>query len=856
MAASTRTVATKKPAPARPQRAKEGVVLVTGSSGFIGGAIIRALAHRFDIVGFDRDLPKSQAAPFDAIKVDLASDRSIRQALHRVRQEHGDEIVSAIHLAAYYDLSGDPNPNYEKITVKGTERLLRAISAFKVEQFILASTMLVHAPHEPGQKLTEDAPLEAKSPYPQSKIEAERVTLARHGDIPAVMLRFAGVYDEMCRAAFLAEQIAAIFEKRFISRVFPGDIDRGQPYLHLDDLVDCVVRAIDRRKRLPPETTLLIGEPETPTYRQLQERIGELVHGEAWKTMEIPKPLAMAGQWLQEDVLNEDPFVQPWMIRQAGDHYELDVSAAQRLLDWRPRHRLMDTLPEMIAALKADPKAWYQANKMNPSRVATEAVLAQAEPQPKRDPHRTRLAIEALKREHRQALWAPMAIVGIGLWLIFSPDAFALFDAARVADAPVPPAAGRELPGAALRNAWLGWSDIVSGALLMLFGALSLSRTMGWARWASAGVGGWLMFAPLLFWTPSAAAYANDTLAGALAVAFAIMVGSPPGIAAQALTDKTDTPAGWSYSPSTYVQRVPIVALAFVGFLIARYLTSFQLGHIPAAWDPAFGNGTEVVITSWASHAWPIPDAGVGAATYLVEALTGAIGDRRRWRTMPWLVFAFGLMIVPLGAVSIAFIIIQPTLIGTWCGLCLVTAAITVVLIPYSLDELVATLQFLAQSKRAGRSLWRTFWVGGSLPGGGCDPHPGIDSPPGVVLKTFATGGVTFPPTLLACAAIGVLLMCTRLLFGTEGAMADSDHVVGCLVITIAVTALAEVGRPVRLLTVPLGAWLILAPFVLGGAGFAASFASVIFGAALILFSLPRGRLSGEHYGGWDKWII
>ena len=223
---------------------------------------------------------------------------------------------------------------------------------------------------------------------------------------------------------------------------------------------------------------------------------------------------------------------------------------------------------------------------------------------------------------------------------------------------------------------------------------------------------------------------------------------------------------------------------------------------------------------------------------------------------MPWLVFAFGLMIVPLGAVSIAFIIIQPTLIGTWCGLCLVTAAITVVLIPYSLDELIATLQFLAQSKRAGRSLWRTFWLGGSLPGGGCDSQPGIDSPPGVVLKTFATGGVTFPPTLVACAAVGVLLMCTRLIFGTEGAMADSDHVVGCLVITIAVTALAEVGRPVRLLNVPLGAWLILAPFVLDGAGFAASFASVIFGAALVLFSLPRGRLSGEHYGGWDKWII
>lgn len=359
-------------------RGKEGVVLITGSSGFLGRAIIGGLSERFDIVGLDFDTPRAAQPDYEAIRIDLSSDQSVKSALERVRAGHGDEIAAVIHLAAYYDLSGEPNPMYERVTVKGTERLIGALQGFKVDQFILASTMLVHAPAEPGHKIDEDAALAPQSPYPQSKVDAERAAVARHGDIPLVILRLAGVYDNMCRAAFLAEQIAAIFEKRFTSRVFPGELDRGQPYLHVDDLVDAIQRLVDRRTRLTGETTLLLSEPDTPSYGLLQARIGELLYGEAWETRKIPKPVAMAGQFLQEQVFDLDPFVQPWMISQAGDHYEIDISRAEALLDWRPRRRLIDTLPDIIAKLKRDPKAWYEANKLNPARVAPFALSGES----------------------------------------------------------------------------------------------------------------------------------------------------------------------------------------------------------------------------------------------------------------------------------------------------------------------------------------------------------------------------------------------------------------------------------------------------------------------------------------------
>ena len=80
--------------------------------------------------------------------------------------------------------------------------------------------------------------------------------------------------------------------------------------------------------------------------------------------------------------------------------------------------------------------------------------------------------------------------------------------------------------------------------------------------------------------------------------------------------------------------------LAVVGLLISRYMAAYQLGHIPGVWDPVFPgiaadprNGTEEIITSSVSKAWPIPDAGIGALTYMLEILTGVIGSSRRWRS-------------------------------------------------------------------------------------------------------------------------------------------------------------------------------------------------------------------------------
>jgi nucleoside-diphosphate-sugar epimerase len=104
--------------------------------------------------------------------------------LQTVRELHGDRLV--IYLAAYYDFAGSASPLYERVTVRGTERLLRFLNEmFTVEQFIFSSTMLVHAPTTPGRPVSEDSPLDPSWAYPQSKVETERVIHGERDEIPA-----------------------------------------------------------------------------------------------------------------------------------------------------------------------------------------------------------------------------------------------------------------------------------------------------------------------------------------------------------------------------------------------------------------------------------------------------------------------------------------------------------------------------------------------------------------------------------------------------------------------------------------------------------------------------------------------
>jgi nucleoside-diphosphate-sugar epimerase len=344
--------------------------VVTGGSGLLGATLIDALRAEHQVVSLDLDGDPHSPHDVEFICADLTSDDSVDRAMRRIEQRFGPRIASVVHLAAYYDFAGRASPLYEAVTVEGTRRLMRALQRFHVEQFVFSSTMLVHRPTTPGNPIDEADDISATWAYPRSKVETEEVVERIDAADRHAIVRLAGVYDEMGHSPPISNQVKRIEGRWVTSHFYPAPPDRGQSFVHLDDAVDALARIVARRARLPQRFEVLVGEPDTVGYGELQDLIAHQLHGvDHWRTFRIPAPLAKAGAWAREhNPFGEDPFIRSWMVDRADDHYELDISTAREQLGWEPHHDIRSAVAPMIANLRADRRRWYAENDLRPPR--------------------------------------------------------------------------------------------------------------------------------------------------------------------------------------------------------------------------------------------------------------------------------------------------------------------------------------------------------------------------------------------------------------------------------------------------------------------------------------------------------
>ena len=149
------------------------LIIITGISGNLGNLLARAFSKDFHVVGTSLEPEENE------FKMDVSSSASVELAIKNISEQFGQQVEAVIHLAAYFDFTGEQSALYQEVNEKGTRNLLRCLQELNVKRFIYASTMLVHEPVKPGEQINEDSAIKPTWAYPESKARTEKSSLKK-----------------------------------------------------------------------------------------------------------------------------------------------------------------------------------------------------------------------------------------------------------------------------------------------------------------------------------------------------------------------------------------------------------------------------------------------------------------------------------------------------------------------------------------------------------------------------------------------------------------------------------------------------------------------------------------------------
>ncbi len=245
-------------------------VFVTGATGFVMGAVVRALRARGDAVtALVRDpsrAPSLAALGCELVAGDVVHPTAAIPDLHRA-----DALV---HGAAIYEIgvTAMRRRAMEETNVTGTRRMLDAARAAGTARIVYVSTIAAFG-NTHGAVVAEGyrPTSPPTSAYEDTKRRAHDIALdtARSG-APIVIVQPGQVYGPNDHSA-VGANFRALAEGRLRYRAFE---DLGLNLVHVDDLADGIVRALDRGQT--GESYVLGGEIATlgDAYRAVAKATG------------------------------------------------------------------------------------------------------------------------------------------------------------------------------------------------------------------------------------------------------------------------------------------------------------------------------------------------------------------------------------------------------------------------------------------------------------------------------------------------------------------------------------------------------------------------------------------------------
>jgi nucleoside-diphosphate-sugar epimerase len=229
-------------------------VLVTGASGFIGGAVCAALAQSGHELSALVRRPGSEPPATRPVLGDLRDLPQLREAVLEARPE------CVVHLAAEIASQRDAR-KLEQANVQGTRALLDACLLLAEgdpaagPRFVFASTVVTG--DAAGDLLSEERPLPVHTPYGHSKQQGER--LVSESGLPAVVLRPSHVYGP---GGWYAQELVSRLRQPGRFAVI-GSGRNLWDVVHVHDIAAAFVLAVERA---PAGSTYHLVDDEPISY--------------------------------------------------------------------------------------------------------------------------------------------------------------------------------------------------------------------------------------------------------------------------------------------------------------------------------------------------------------------------------------------------------------------------------------------------------------------------------------------------------------------------------------------------------------------------------------------------------------
>ncbi len=357
-------------------------VIVVGASGFIGRYLVEALKEDHQVVGLART---SQAGADVAIhpnvewhQVDIGDRAAVAAAFRRIAE--GGPVDLVLHLAAYYDFTGEAHPEYRRTNVDGLRNVLDRCRELRPRVFVFASSVAACGFPATSRAVDETSAADGDHPYAVSKRLGEAMLAGYRECFPSIIVRLGATFSDWCEYPPLFVSLERWRSRTWDRRILGGRGDFAIPYIHVRDVQSFFLRLLTRLGDLGPGETVIASTDAAVAVRDLYRTSTTYLFGRGETPLYVPRALCRAGLHAKAAaarLLGQVPFERPWMAGFIDRALAVDASRTRERLGWAPRERLhvLRRMPFLLENFKNDPGQWQRRNHAILRRLRTAAHL-------------------------------------------------------------------------------------------------------------------------------------------------------------------------------------------------------------------------------------------------------------------------------------------------------------------------------------------------------------------------------------------------------------------------------------------------------------------------------------------------